>query len=342
MKFVTFGLPDSGVWRFPNESTPIAPSPFSSEWLSTFYRVSLHSFVPMTIALVYFTLVHAINPIVQKRQIRQYQSEHPDEKKRVFTDAELKRLKPAPYAIARTAAFKVFVLLHNVFLAGYLIWTFVGMTSSMASTMRLFKWEILPRFGGSTSSTLEVFFQTVCDEKQGIFSRLLEGQHNNLEVFGYWFYISKFYEVLDTVIILLKGRPSSLLQSYHHSGAMMCMWAGVRYQSPPIWIFVVFNSFIHLLMYVYFLLSCMKIRVPQIFKRALTSLQITQFVVGGSVAIVHAFVRFIDTSLDPLDVRACINSRGQALSVLLNVAYLAPLTALFGAFYVESYLKKKK
>lgn len=43
--------------------------------------------------------------------------------------------------------------------------------------------------------------------------------------------MSKFYEVLDTVIILLKGRPSSLLQSYHHAGAMMSMWAGIRYQS---------------------------------------------------------------------------------------------------------------
>jgi len=49
--------------------------------------------------------------------------------------------------------------------------------------------------------------------------------------YGWWFYLSKFYEVIDTAVIILKGRKSSLLQTYHHAGAMICMWAGIRFVS---------------------------------------------------------------------------------------------------------------
>jgi hypothetical protein len=72
--------------------------------------------------------------------------------------------------------------------------------------------------------------------------------NEGLAFWGWMFYISKFYEVLDTLIILAKGKRSATLQTYHHSGAMLCMWAGIRYMSPPIWMFVFVNSFIHGLM----------------------------------------------------------------------------------------------
>ncbi|KAG0249357.1 hypothetical protein DFQ27_000177 [Actinomortierella ambigua] len=62
--------------------------------------------------------------------------------------------------------------------------------------------------------------------------------NNALGYWGYLFYLSKFYEVVDTIIIL-KGCRSSLLQTYHHAGAMITMWSGVHYQATSIWIFVV-------------------------------------------------------------------------------------------------------
>jgi hypothetical protein len=340
MKLVKFGLPDTSVWTFPQATTPMPPSPFENELLTSLFNFSMKFSTPMTIALVYFSSVHIINPIIIKRQKAKYLLKN----EKIDKDS---RVPPAPYAISQTPLFRLFVLLHNVFLCVYSIWTFVGMTSSIGRTMSLFKRDILPELFDNSQpfKKLEVFFQSVCDSKNGLFSRQ---EYHNLEIFGYWFYISKFYEVLDTIIILLKGRPSSLLQSYHHSGAMMCMWAGVRFQSPPIWIFVVFNSFIHSLMYFYFSLSCLHIKVPNAFKRALTSLQITQFIIGGSIAILHAFVFYIDTAVDPevvgkenMKLISCISSPDQAIPVLLNVAYLAPLTALFGAFYIESYLKRK-
>ncbi|PVU86076.1 hypothetical protein BB561_006822 [Smittium simulii] len=95
---------------------------------------------------------------------------------------------------------------------------------------------------------------------------------------AYIFYLSKYYEVVDTAIILLKGRRSSTLQTYHHAGAIMCMFLGVYYVPSAIFYFVVVNSFIHSIMYSYYALSSLGFHPPG--KKYLTSLQITQFLLG--------------------------------------------------------------
>ncbi|OBA19397.1 hypothetical protein METBIDRAFT_33562 [Metschnikowia bicuspidata var. bicuspidata NRRL YB-4993] len=325
----SFGLPDASLWALPKFDTQVPPSPFQCEKLTKIFAASMKVSTPLTIAIVYFTSVHFINPIVVRRQLKKANVSQKDGAK--LTEKEMKRLKPAPYKIATYGMFKLFVLLHNIFLCAYSVWTFVGMLNSFSRTVSQIQLKT------NTDSTLVNFVHAVCDLENGIFQQTTED--HNLALFGWWFYISKFYEVIDTIIILLKGRPSSLLQSYHHAGAMMCMWSGIRYQSPPIWIFVVFNSFIHSLMYFYFTLACLKIRVPTIVKRALTSMQISQFVLGGSLAVFHAFIWYSDvTGLEP---SGCINTSAKALPLLINVAYLTPLTALFAAFYIESYIKRK-
>lgn len=72
--------------------------------------------------------------------------------------------------------------------------------------------------------------------------------NEGLAFWGWLFYLSKFYEVIDTIIVLSKGRRATTLQTFHHFGAMFAMWAGIRYMSVPIWMFVLVNSFIHTLM----------------------------------------------------------------------------------------------
>ena len=351
-----FGLPSAEAWsKVPVLETPIPPSPFTKPYLTKLYEFTMRGSTPLTIAIIYFTSVHLMNKVVRNRQIRKQQDMEKlsEYKQKQQQQPSKKRLPAAPYPIAKTSIFQLFVILHNIFLCAYSVWTFIGMSTTIAQTMDIFKLELIPSFYESlkvenyTLQKLDVFFQSVCDPKSGIFSRVItssQGLHN-LEILGFWFYISKFYEVIDTVVILLKGRPSSLLQSYHHAGAMMCMWAGVRYQSPPIWIFVVFNSFIHSLMYFYFTLSCLHIKVPQAFKKLLTSMQITQFVLGGSIAVLHSFVWIIDTSkmvsAEHMELINCISTPEKALPLLINVAYLTPLTALFAAFYIESYFKSK-
>ena len=37
---------------------------------------------------------------------------------------------------------------------------------------------------------------------------------------GYLFYLSKYYEFVDTMILVVKQKKVSVLQSYHHAGAV--------------------------------------------------------------------------------------------------------------------------
>ena len=102
--------------------------------------------------------------------------------------------------------------------------------------------------------------------------------------------------------------------------------------APPIWIFLVFNSLIHALMYTYYTLSALSIRVPGLLKQSLTSMQITQFIVGGSTAASYLFVK-----LGGVD---CLSNDGEVFATMTNCVYLAPLTYLFVDFFVRSYTKK--
>lgn len=72
--------------------------------------------------------------------------------------------------------------------------------------------------------------------------------NEGLAFYGWLFYLSKFYEVFDTLIIFAKGKNPDFFQTYHHFGVMFCVWAGIRYMSPPIWMFVIVNSGIHTFM----------------------------------------------------------------------------------------------
>jgi hypothetical protein len=65
---------------------------------------------------------------------------------------------------------------------------------------------------------------------------------------GWIFYLSKFYEVVDTMIILLRGKKSPTLQTYHHAGVMICGWVALRYKSPAVLVGIFLNSFVHTLM----------------------------------------------------------------------------------------------
>lgn len=287
--------PDSSLFSFPptNAPAPIPPVDVATSILRPFnipghiYTAALDAKVPLTIATLYAVTVKSLN---------------------IYNKSHGKK----PWAISKTGPFHVFVVLHNVFLAVYSAWTFWGMLGGMRRSIlnpmgpqglagtadsfcRLHGSQGLGNsvYYNETSST----FVTISEHApivNGLPSGTEAGRlwNEGLAYYGWIFYLSKFYEVLDTFIILAKGKLSSTLQTYHHAGAMMCMWAGMRYMSAPIWMFVLVNSFIHSLMYFYYTLTAFSIRVPTPIKRTLTSMQITQFLVGASYAMAHSFVSY--------------------------------------------------
>ncbi|KAL2824944.1 GNS1/SUR4 family-domain-containing protein [Aspergillus cavernicola] len=293
---VRLGFPPSSLLKFPPDEFPAtvpAPQFDESTWYQPFnipvglYTQLLDVRVPITIASVYAVTVIIINRVNKSRGYK-------------------------PYAFSQSSAFKLFVILHNVFLAIYSMWTFAGMIRAFNNTWPA--WEenglvgivdAMCKCNGPRGYGNAATYDTTVNRWsiQNPEFRLGEDDvpdptdvgrlwNQGLAFLGWIFYLSKFYEVLDTAIILAKGKKSSTLQTYHHAGAMMCMWAGIRYVAPPIWIFTLVNSGIHALMYTYYTLTALHIRVPTVVKRSLTSMQITQFVIGSTLAASYLFVNY--------------------------------------------------
>lgn len=209
------------------------------------YNAALSPNVPILAALVYTTTVHLLNGMNEKRSYK-------------------------PWAFSRTHFFRFMVIIHNITLALYSAWTCMGMINvltisfyspwdehGLAGTVDSLCKIHGPRGPGSaaifeeSTSTWTIanrFFHLGPDGLTPDSTDVGRIWNEGLAFYGWLFYLSKFYEVIDTLIILAKGKKSSFLQTYHHAGAMICMWAGIRYMSPPIWMFVLVNSFIHSIM----------------------------------------------------------------------------------------------
>lgn len=118
------------------------------------------------------------------------------------------------------------------------------------------------------------WFETYCDPNDTLWSEA------GLGAWTLIFYISKFYEFLDTWILVLKGKPPSFLQVYHHTGIAFCMWIGVLSHSSWLKYVTLFNSVIHTLMYTYFFIKTISPKTEIKAAKNLTMAQITQFFIG--------------------------------------------------------------
>ncbi|MCJ1439349.1 hypothetical protein MMC27_008741 [Xylographa pallens] len=331
--------PPSSILKFPpaNLPTVLTPPVADGTFARPFsinpelYNNLLSVNYPITIAIVYATSVFLLNRYNAQRDHK-------------------------PWSFSKTSAFFAFVIAHNVFLAIYSAWTFVGMINAIRNSWP--SWhddhgvagvvDALCKINGPRGLGSAATYNSTTSS-WGVTNELIKlvgGTPDNTDVgriwneglayYGWLFYVSKFYEVLDTMIILAKGKKSSFLQTYHHAGAMMCMWAGMRYMSPPIWMFVLINSFIHALMYSYYTFAALGMQAPMLFKRTLTGLQIAQFVFGASYAFAHLFISYSAPVNTPYLFTHSISTAIPAMTSSISSA-IASVTASAG---VGNLLKK--
>jgi len=149
--------------------------------------------------------------------------------------------------------------------------------------------------------------------------------------FGFWanlFYLSKYYEFIDTLIVIAKGRRPITLQVFHHCGAVFGMWALNVTRSSAGYLFVVENSFIHTIMYFYYALSLLGVERKS--KFILTIMQMIQFVIGISLAAYQIYT-FGD----------CLRTEDICV-ILMNMVYTITLFIMFAKFYRSTYVKPKE
>eukprot|EP00667_Euglena_gracilis_P018905 EG_transcript_20170 len=94
---------------------------------------------------------------------------------------------------------------------------------------------------------------------------------------SYVYYLSKYYELIDTVLQLAKGSrpPSFFLHVYHHAVVLFMAWGWLEYRMSLQFVGMLWNTFVHVVMYYYYFLRARGI--SPWWKRHVTQLQIVQF-----------------------------------------------------------------
>lgn len=161
---------------------------------------------------------------------------------------------------------------------------------------------------------------------------------------GFWawsYYISKYYELLDTVLAILKKKPLTTLHVYHHLAMVFTTWAWNHDVLSMHWYAIVVNCCVHVFMYYYYYrASFMKYR-PW-WRPFITRGQIIQFVFGLITTLTWIRVSLVNlrtSSSFPFfdyDDSICAGSpQAVAYSQFLTISLLI----LFVNFYISTFIK---
>ncbi|XP_017763310.1 PREDICTED: elongation of very long chain fatty acids protein AAEL008004 [Eufriesea mexicana] len=147
----------------------------------------------------------------------------------------------------------------------------------------------------------------------------------------YIYFLAKISELLDTLFFVLRKKESQItfLHLYHHTVMPMVSWGATKYYPGGHGTFIgVINSFVHIIMYTYYLLAAL---LPQYqkylwWKKYITTLQMGQF----CLAFLHSCqLLFYD----------CDYPKWSLILILPNAVFFY---FLFADFYSNAYEADKK
>uniref|UniRef100_A0A1I7XCN4 Elongation of very long chain fatty acids protein n=1 Tax=Heterorhabditis bacteriophora TaxID=37862 RepID=A0A1I7XCN4_HETBA len=148
---------------------------------------------------------------------------------------------------------------------------------------------------------------------------------------GYWtwlFVMSKVAEFGDTILIVLRKKPLIFLHWYHHILTMNYAYYSysedIAFNSWVTWM----NFSVHSIMYGYYMLRSLGIRVPAWVAQNITTLQILQFIITHLILFHVGYLSSQGVQVDstPTVYWFCL---------LMEISYVI----LFSNFYYQSYVK---
>jgi hypothetical protein len=233
---------------------------------------------------------------------------------------------------------KYVTIVHSFALCVYSGWTCYNVSSIMSTAYN--------GLTGKGLGTWEAFMVMSCDTDGALW------QDANL---GFWvshFYLSKYWEFLDTWILYLTGKKPMLLQTYHHAGVVFIMWSFVVTRNTSCgMVITLLNSGIHTVMYAYYTLTALKwpsYQVEDVDKKTglktgkkITVEPVRKLDVFITTSQLTQFVCFIILTLPTYFYSAtsgCTNPARQ-LGTLGGHVYVLILMRLFWEFFNDKYCK---
>jgi fatty acid elongase 3 len=140
----------------------------------------------------------------------------------------------------------------------------------------------------------------------------------------FFFILLKFYELFDTVLMVLKKRRLNFLHVYHHCIVIPLFYVYMTTNMVSQWILVVANSTVHVLMYYYYAMATVGRSVW--WKRYITQAQIVQFVIDLTATWPY-----------PVLYHSAAGCSGSMRGWLFGQAVGLSFYKLFRDFYLRSY-----
>ena len=157
----------------------------------------------------------------------------------------------------------------------------------------------------------------ICEKNDGITAS------GSLYYWSYIYYLSKYYELLDTLLQLARGKPPPhfVLHVYHHAIVMFMAWAWVETKQSLQFIGLGFNTAVHVVMYTYFLQRTITKRVPR-WKSFVTLFQIIQFCTSMIFTLILAYKVLVQKY-------ECAGMKALIGNVIFNITLLDQFIAVF-------------
>ncbi|BGO96725.1 Fatty acyl-CoA elongase/Polyunsaturated fatty acid specific elongation enzyme [Rhodotorula toruloides] len=174
--------------------------------------------------------------------------------------------------------------------------------------------------------------------KHGLFHAICanEAWTPRLETYYIFNYYFKYWELFDTVFLVVKKKPLQFLHVFHHTATAVLCYTQLNGRTSVSWVVITLNLFVHVLMYYYYFMTAAGYKIW--WKKYLTTLQITQFVIDLFTVYFASYSYFAWTyargSLPTLG--SCAGTEGAAI---FGCALLTSYLFLFIAFYQRTYKK---
>ncbi|CDH56149.1 fatty acid elongase [Lichtheimia corymbifera JMRC:FSU:9682] len=158
-----------------------------------------------------------------------------------------------------------------------------------------------------------------------------------LELLYYLNYLVKYWELFDTVFLVVKKKKLEFLHYYHHSLTMVLCYTQLGGRTSVSWVPITLNLTVHVFMYYYYFRTAAGHKIW--WKRYLTTMQITQFIIDLFAVYFCTYTYFAYTYWPHLpNVGSCA---GTETSALFGCALLSSYLFLFINFYRITYKNKK-
>lgn len=144
-----------------------------------------------------------------------------------------------------------------------------------------------------------------------------------LSLWALLFVLSKVVEFGDTFFIVLRKSPLSFLHWYHHITVLMYSWYGLATRNSAGHLFSSLNFGVHSVMYSYYMFKAMGFRVSSKIAKAITVLQLVQFLIGLVLVLIGMRMWFeeIECGMNGTHVKAGLIMYGSYFILFLNFAY---------------------